>query len=266
MDNLSAVECFLLDMDGTFYLGDDLLPGAEEFLQFIGESKSKYIFLTNNSSKNSRDYHRKLEKLGLEVPPENIVTSGEVTAGYIKNKQQGATVYLVGTEKLKQDFVERGLHVTRKKEDDPDFLVLGFDTTLNYQKLWDAHDLILSGIEYIATNPDLVCPLENGATMPDCGSMIKLLETSTGGHRPRVIGKPNTLMIDYISEKTDIARQKMALVGDRLYTDIKTANKAGINSILVLTGETGREDLQASKNKPDYIFSSLKEMLQVVSD
>ena len=263
MANLPAIKCFLLDMDGTFYLGNNLIPGAAELLQLLEKTGRDYIFLTNNSSKNSGDYSRKLAEMGIDVSPRKIVTSGEVTANYIKNNWQKPVVYLVGTEKLKQDFIEQGLTVTENKEDNPDVLVLGFDTTLNYKKLWDAHDLILSGIAYLATNPDLVCPLENGATMPDCGAMIKLLETSTG-KRPQVIGKPNTLMIDYIYRKTNADKEEMALTGDRLYTDIKTANNAGINSILVLSGETRQQDLEDSNIQPDLVFTSLQEIFQTL--
>ena len=154
--------------------------------------------------------------------------------------------------------------MVKDKNRDIDFLVLGFDTTLTYEKLWDAHDLILDGVKYIATNPDFVCPLPGNKTMPDCGSMINLLKTSTG-KEPLVIGKPNTLMIDYVSEKTGISRDKMAMMGDRLYTDIKTAHNADITSILVLSGETNRQDLKKSSQDPDYIIRSIKELSEKLS-
>lgn len=129
----------------------------------------------------------------------------------------------------------------------------------NHKKLWDAHDLILDGIPYLATNPDYVCPLEDKKTMPDCGSIISLLKTSTG-KEPLVIGKPNTLMVDYVARKTGIDKKRIAMVGDRLYTDIQTAVNAKITGILVLSGETSREDLKSAPQKPDYIFPSIKEL------
>ncbi|MDI3547123.1 MAG: hypothetical protein PWR10_775 [Halanaerobiales bacterium] len=256
---LKEIECFLLDMDGTFYLGNRLIDGAQKFLQKIEQQNKKLLFLTNNSSKSSRDYQQKLEGLGVFVPPENIINSGEVTADYIKERKEGARVYLVGTPSLQDELEAVGLQVTTDKEGKIDYLVLGFDTTLTYKKLWDAHDLILDGIPYLATNPDYVCPLEDKKTMPDCGSIISLLKTSTG-KEPLVIGKPNTLMVDYVARKTGIDKKRIAMVGDRLYTDIQTAVNAKITGILVLSGETSREDLKSAPQKPDYIFPSIKEL------
>ena len=197
--------------------------------------------------------------MSLQFSLDKIINSGEVRVNYIKSKKENACVYVVGTPSLEEEFERLGMEVVKNKNKDIDFLVLGFDTTLNYEKLWDAHDLILDEVEYIATNPDYVCPLPGSKTMPDCGSMISLLETSTG-KRPFVVGKPNTLMIDYVSKKTGISREKMALIGDRLYTDIKTAQKADITSILVLSGETGMKDLEESPQNPEYIFYFIKEL------
>lgn len=256
---LKEIICFLMDMDGTFYLGNRLIDGAQKFLQKIERQNKKLIFLTNNSSKSSRDYQQKLEGLGVSVPPENIINSGEVTADYIKERKEGARVYLVGTPSLQDELEAAGLQVTTDKEGKIDYLVLGFDTTLTYKKLWDAHDLIIDGIPYLATNPDYVCPLEDKKTMPDCGSIISLLKTSTG-KEPLVIGKPNTLMVDYVARKTGIDKKRIAMVGDKLYTDIQTAVNAKITGILVLSGETSREDLKSAPQKPDYIFPSIKEL------
>ena len=256
---LNEIECFILDMDGTIYLGEELIPGADKFIKFLKNSKKEFVFLTNNSSKNSANYQQKLQKLGIDISQNRIITSGEVTADYVKKRDEKASVYIVGTEKLKEDFKGADLKIKEDKEEDIDFLVLGFDTSLNYKKLWDAHDLILRGTKYIATNPDKVCPLENGATMPDCGAIIELLHTSTEKY-PYVVGKPNTLMIDYISEIFGVEQGKIALVGDRLYTDIKTANKADIMSILVLSGETKRGDLEWAEQEPDLIINSIKDL------
>ncbi|MFW6269690.1 MAG: HAD-IIA family hydrolase, partial [Bacillota bacterium] len=246
--DLKDVECFLLDMDGTFYLGNELIDGALKFINVLKELDKEFIFLTNNSSKNTKNYQVKLKKMGVNVDLNHIVNSGEVTADYVKQKKENAVVYIVGTPSLEEEFKNINLEIVRDKNKDIDYLVLGFDTTLNYEKLWDAHDLILNGTSYIATNPDDVCPLPGGKSMPDCGSIIKLLENSTG-KTPLVIGKPNTLMIDYVSKKTGIKREKMAMMGDRLYTDIQTAHNADIMSILVLSGETNKKDLKdASQN------------------
>lgn len=257
------IQCFILDMDGTLYLGNKLIDGALDFIKKVTASNRIYFFLTNNSSKNSRDYQKKLAKLGIESSIEQIINSGQVTADYIKKLQADANVYLVGTNSLHQEFQTANLKIATERTQKIDFIVLGFDTTLNYQKLWDAHDLILKGVPYLATNPDYVCPLENGKTMPDCGSMISLLKASTG-REPLIIGKPNPLMVDYVLEKSGIPKGKTALIGDRLYTDIQTGINAGITSILVLSGETSECDLKNCQEKPDYVFPDLKEIARLL--
>ncbi len=256
---LKDIRCFLLDMDGTVYLGNNLIDGSLAFFEKIEKMGKKYVFITNNSSKNSQEYQYKLKSLGLEVDLVNIINSGEVTADYIKKQKKNATVYLVGTPSLEKVFKNHNINITNNKDEMVDYLVLGFDTTLNYKKLWDAHDLILSGVTYIATHSDYVCPLDKGKTMPDCGAIISLLKTSTG-QEPLVIGKPNTFMTKYIANKLGLNMGEMAMIGDRLYTDIQMAINAGITGIIVLSGETKKEDLKYSPQKPDYIFSSIKEL------
>ncbi len=257
------IQCFILDMDGTLYLGNKLIDGALDFIKKMTASNRLFFFLTNNSSKNSGDYQKKLAKLGIESSIEQIINSGQVTANYIKKRQADATVYLVGTNSLHQEFQKANLKIATERTQKIDFIVLGFDTTLNYQKLWDAHELILKGVPYLATNPDYVCPLENGKTMPDCGSMISLLKASTG-REPLIIGKPNPLMVDYVLEKSGIPKGKTALIGDRLYTDIQTGINAGITSILVLSGETREGDLRNCQEKPDYVFPDLKKIARLL--
>ncbi|AGB41676.1 phosphoglycolate/pyridoxal phosphate phosphatase family [Halobacteroides halobius DSM 5150] len=264
MNDLANIECFLLDMDGTFYLEDHLIPGALDFIETLEKQNKEYVFLTNNSSKSSRDYQTKLKRLGLCVPLDKIINSGEVTADYIYNQNSEAKVYVVGTNSLKAEFEEIGLEVITKGEvldhnQSVDYVVLGFDTSLNYQKLKVAHTLILEGVEYIATNPDYVCPLAGGKTIPDCGSMIDLLKASTG-KEPLVMGKPNDAMVNYILSTQDLKKDKIAMVGDRLYTDVKFAINADITSILVLTGETDLAQLEESQQNPDYVLDSIKKL------
>ncbi|MFP4661990.1 MAG: HAD-IIA family hydrolase [Halanaerobiales bacterium] len=259
MNNIQDIECFLLDMDGTIYLGSNLIAGAKEFLEKLEATGREFYFFTNNSSRSPLDYYKKLSGLGIEISRERIITSGQVTINYILEKKIAPLVYLVGTPSLAKQFKARGIQLTDEKTEDVDFLVLGFDTTLNYKKLWDAHDLILRGVTYIATNPDYVCPLAGGKSMPDCGAMISLLKTSTG-KEPLVIGKPNTLMIDFVQEKTGFTKDKIAMIGDRLYTDIQTAINAGITSVLVLSGESTKADLHKAEQDSDFVFNSVKEI------
>ena len=194
---------------------------------------------------------------------DRVFTSGEATTLYLKKENPGAKVYLLGTPLLEQEFIEAGFKLVNTKETKPDYVVLGFDTTLTYEKLWRACDFIREGIPYIATHPDFNCPLEGGKFMPDTGSMIKLIEASTG-ILPRVIGKPNSYIVDTLLEKYGLGRQDVAMVGDRLYTDIKTGDNAGITSILVFSGETTEYMYEKSSIRADYTFLSIKELMDSI--
>lgn len=255
---LGKIECFLLDMDGTIYLGNQLIDGAAHFLEVLRQQGKEYFFLTNNSSRDKLAYVDKLEKLGIAADPVQVITSGEATAIYLNTIKPGAKLFLLGTDTLAAEFARHGFALVGKA-DNPDYVVLGFDTTLTYKKLWEACDLIRDGVDYIATHPDINCPLEGGRYMPDTGAMIAFIQAATGCV-PRVIGKPNREIIDAVLTRTRAARQYTAMVGDRLYTDIAMGQKAGLTSILVLSGETKREDLEGSQFQPDYVFASVGEL------
>ncbi|GAA0178968.1 HAD-IIA family hydrolase [Clostridium sediminicola] len=257
MKNIKDIECFLLDMDGTFYLGNEIIEGSLEFLDTLKAQNKEFLFLTNNSSKNKYAYQKKLAGLGCEVDPNRVFTSGEATTIYLKNRKQGAKIFLLGTALLEEEFIKAGFELIKDRSIRPDFVVLGFDTTLTYEKLWIACDLIRDGVEYIATHPDYNCPLEDEKFMPDTGAMIDLINASTG-KRPYVVGKPNKTIIESLCEKYGYDKSKVAMVGDRLYTDIKTGENAGVTSILVLSGETKLQDYENSDVNADFIFPSLK--------
>jgi 4-nitrophenyl phosphatase len=253
---LSDIQCFLLDMDGTFYLEERLLPGALEFIEVIRAQGKEYIFLTNNSSRNRGHYAKKISRMGLDVPENRIFTSGEATALFLKRKSPGARIYVVGTEFLEEEFRQHGFVLD---EQNPEMVVLGFDTTLTYQKLWKLCDLVRAGLPYFATHPDLNCPTKDGF-MPDIGAMIAFVQTSTGRLPDQVIGKPNRTIIEEMSNKLHIPLEQLAMVGDRLYTDIALGENTGITTILVLSGETQPADLDESPFKPDYIFNHIGEV------
>lgn len=253
---LKDIRLFLLDMDGTVYLGDRLFPETHAFMERIGQNGAEYLFLTNNSSSSRIRYAQKLERLGLPTPEDRIFTSGEATTLYLRSQKPGARVFLAGTPALEEEFLQAGFHLTGCQEGPPpDFAVLGFDTTLTYQKLWRLCDLVRAGVPYIATHPDFNCPVEGGY-MPDIGAMIAFVEASTG-RRPLVIGKPNPPIVEAVAARTGIPLQQTAMVGDRLYTDIAMGANSGITSILVLSGETSREDLAESDIRPDYVFEDI---------
>jgi HAD superfamily hydrolase (TIGR01457 family) len=263
MDKFKKIKCFVLDMDGTIYLSNKLIDGALEFLDKLTEQSKKFLFLTNNSSKNRKAYKEKLAKLGCFVEEDMVFTSGEATTIYLNKIKTGAKVFLLGNEYLEEEFEDNGFVLIKDRSETPDFVVLGFDTTLTYNKIWIACDHIVNGVPFIATHPDINCPLAGGKYMPDTGAMIKMFEASTG-ISPLVIGKPNKQVVDSIIEKYSLERDELAMVGDRLYTDVKLGINSEIVSILVLSGETTKSDLEKSDFKPDYVFDSVKEIKEAI--
>lgn len=259
MRNLREIKCFALDMDGTFYLGGQLLPGAVEFMRYLGNTGRRAIFVTNNSSRSASYYAEKLTKLGWPAKPEDVLTSGQAAASYLLTCKVKPRIFLLGTTDLRREMEASGLELT---DTNPDFVVLAFDTSLSYDRLVKACDFIRQGLPFVATHPDINCPTETGF-IPDCGAMTAMIQVSTGVS-PKVIGKPNREMIEAMFGRINATRAETAMVGDRLYTDIATANNAGISGILVLSGETGREQAAASTVKPDYIFENLRELKQAL--
>jgi 4-nitrophenyl phosphatase len=253
---LAPIRCYLLDMDGTFYLGDDLLEGALHFIDVITNQGIDYIFLTNNSSKDRDLYVTKIRRLGLDISPDKIFTSGEATALNLQASNPGGRLYVVGTPSLEQEFIQHGFILD---DEQPEMAVLGFDTTLTYQKLWKLCDFVRAGLPYIATHPDFNCPTPTGF-MPDTGAMMAFVKAATGREPDRVIGKPNRTIIDELSKKLALPISQLAMIGDRLYTDIALGQTTGITTVLVLSGESSREDLEVSPYKPDLVFENLGEV------
>jgi len=256
---LGDIRCFLLDLDGTFYLGEKLLPGALKLLNLLVEGNIDYLFLTNNSSKNAGQYVEKLTRLNVKVGKEHILTSGEATTIYLQKEMPNAKVFIVGTRALKEEFVNCGFRLVESK---PDVVVLGFDTTLIYNKLWKICDFVRDGYPYIATHPDINCPTETGF-MPDIGSFIALIESSTGRKPDVVIGKPNDYMVEAVLERIGHKKDEIAMIGDRLYTDI-AMGRTGVKTILVLSGETKKSDLELSKIRPDIIVEDLRGVVRLL--
>jgi HAD superfamily hydrolase (TIGR01457 family) len=253
---LANVRGFLLDMDGTFYMGERLLDGSLRFIQTIRSQDKDFLFLTNNSSKSRQQYAQKITSLGLSIAIDKILTSGEATAIYLNQTSPQARIYLVGTPALEEEFL---LNKITLVEENPDYVVLGFDTTLTYKKLWKLCDLVRAGIPYIATHPDFNCPTETGY-MPDIGAMIAFVKASTNREPDLVIGKPNRMIVDAASIRMGLPIDKLCMIGDRLYTDIAIGRTSNITTLLVLTGETRMDDLRGSQFQPDYIFNNLGEV------
>lgn len=253
------IKCFILDMDGTIYLGNELFSFTKDFLKKVEETGREYYFFTNNSSKSQQDYIEKLERFGIRIKRQQMMTSTHVISRYLKQHYEVKSVYVVGTPSLIQEFQYFGINVT----EDPDIVVLGFDTTLTYEKLSKACHYIRNGCTYFGINPDWNCPMEGGTFIPDCGSMAKLIEASTGRF-PEFFGKPSKHTLDYIIQQTGYEPDEIAIVGDRLYTDIAVADQSDVTSILVLSGESTREDVKTSDVKPNVILEDLSEITKML--
>lgn len=260
---LRQKKLYLFDMDGTLYLGDRLYGFTAELLHALKATGRRYLFMTNNSSKSVEDYIKKLEKLGIPAQREDFITSSQATAYYLKAHHPNKTLYVCGTGSLRRELEQEGLRTTGSVAD-AQCIVMGFDTELTFQKLHDVCYLLLTraDIPYIATNPDYVCPTEFGS-VPDCGSVCDMVYNATG-KRPVVIGKPAPLMPLLAMERWGFSKEETAVVGDRIYTDVKCGLNAGITGILVLSGETTREILAASPEKPHLVLEDAGEILQAL--
>lgn len=262
---LRSKKLYLFDMDGTLYLGDRLYDFTLELLSTLKATGRKYLFMTNNSSKSVNDYVKKLKKLGIEATRDDFMTSSQATAYYLHKHHEGQKLYVCGTESLKEELRMEGFTVTTKLEE-VQCIVMGFDTELTFQKLHDVSYLLLTrkDMPYIATNPDLVCPTEFGS-VPDCGSVCIGIKNATG-REPVVIGKPSPLMPQLAMEKLGIQRDEACVVGDRIYTDVKSGLNAGITGILVLSGETTRQILAESEDKPHLVLEDASEILEAIRE
>ena len=257
---LSDVRCFLLDMDGTFYLGGELIEGSLDFIDRVLATGRNYMFLTNNSSHNANFYVEKLRRMGLETDRSHILTSGEATCEKLRALYPGKKAFVLGNEYLVEEFAEAGVPVDN---DDPDIVVVGFDTTLDYDKMRRVCDFVRAGLPYIATHPDFNCPTETGF-MPDIGAILAFIEASAGRRPDLVVGKPNTGIVEAVLRRTGLRVDQLAMVGDRLYTDIETGLRSGMLSILVMSGETTERMLAESGTVPDLKFGRLSDMIPML--
>ena len=277
INRMRKIKTFLLDLDGTFYLGDHILPGSLRFIEVLRQTGRDFFFVTNNSSKNASYYAEKISRMGVSVSPHQIFTSGEATVYYLQSMGigKGAKLYVAGTEYLKDDFRKAGFNPDWAAEctvrratgaadcadysaaEPPEAVILGFDTDFDYARLTQIGNLIRRGVPFIVTHPDLNCPTPDGP-VPDCGALTAAVVAATGVE-PVVVGKPAVHMIDAFCAKYGTERNTLAMVGDRLYTDIAIGINAGILAVLVLSGETTADDLKAATYRPDLVLKDLGE-------
>ena len=261
---IKQIKLFLFDMDGTLYLGDRLYDFTVELLNAIKQNGGKYMFMTNNSSKSVVAYIEKLKKLGIEATKDEFITSSQATAFYLKKYHNNATLYVCGTQSLKDELVGEGFKITENL-DEVECIVMGFDTELTFKKLHDvSYMLCTRELPYIATNPDYVCPTEFGS-VPDCGSVCDMIFNATG-KRPVVIGKPEALMPQLAMEMAGVSKAETAVIGDRIYTDIKSGINAGAVTVLVMSGETTYEVLEKSEAKPNIVLEDAGLMIPMIKD
>ena len=257
-EKLQPIRCFLLDMDGTFYLGDRLIEGSLEFLDALRKTGRTARFLTNNSSRSAAAYARKLERLGVPEEYRDVISSAHAAAHYCQRKYPGGRCFLMGNQDLREELACMGMNL---QDENPDYVLLAFDTTLAYDRLCVLCNHIRAGLPYIATHPDFNCPTETGF-VPDVGSFMALIEASTGRRPDVTLGKPYGGLGVEAMERTGFSKREMAVVGDRLYTDVATGVKHGLTGILVLSGEAGTEDLETSDVQPDLVFDRLSDMIR----
>ena len=237
---LRRIRHVALDMDGTLYLENSLFPFTLDFLAQMRKAGIGYSFLTNNPTKSVADYLAKLARMGIEADEGNMYTTSLAAIDYLRERHPSARrLFLLGTPSMVEQFEKAGFEATADSPDDvPDALVVAFDTTLTYSRLCRAAWWAAQGIPYIATNPDRVCPTDQRTILVDCGSLQACIATASGRKPDIVLGKPDPTMLDGIRSRHGLRPEEIAMVGDRIYTDIAMGHNAGAVSVLVLSGET----------------------------
>jgi len=247
-------------MDGVLYTGSKPIKGAERAVEFLRKSGKKVIFLTNNSESTRASYMKKLARMGIIAREDEVITSGQVTADYIRKENPDARVFAIGGKGLIQELKLAGLKLVRP--DRATHVVVGIDQSLTYEKLRGGLKALLSGAEFIATNPDNLYPTEKGLS-PGAGAIVAALERSSM-RKAKVIGKPSSYMIRFVLKILGIKPNEAAIIGDQINTDIKAGRKTGLMTILVLSGVSKSEDVvkvRGTKNAPDFVIGSLEEVI-----
>jgi len=263
-ETLREKKLYLLDMDGTLYLDDDLFQHCIDFLDAIRHNGGQYLYLTNNSSKSVDKYVEKLNRLGIPAEPDEFFTSTDAACVYLAQNYHGNKLYALGTASFRQQLSKAGFPITDHLEDGIDGIIMGFDTELTFQKLDDACRLLTTKPEimYVATNPDWVCPTSYGY-VPDCGSVSQMIYNATK-RKPYFIGKPEPAIAQLAMAKVGHKADETVLVGDRIYTDIACGVNAGITTVLVFSGETTREVWEASEVKPTFTCQSITDIWEAI--
>ena len=260
-NKLIEKKLFLLDMDGTIYNDETIFDGTLDFLDYVKSIGGRYIFITNNSSKSIDDYLKKVHRMGIEATADDFYTSTDATIKYLKDNFKDPLIFASGTKSFIEGLKKANLRITTEVDNNADVILMGYDTELNYQKLINLCIMLKNkNAPYIATNPDLVCPVNFGF-VPDCGSVAIMLKNATG-RTPTYIGKPEPTMINLVCESLGYSKEDTVVIGDRLYTDIASGNNAHVDTICMLSGEATLEDLENDKtNIPTYIYKDIRTLV-----
>jgi HAD superfamily hydrolase (TIGR01450 family) len=254
---VSDYSTYCFDLDGTLYVGSEEIEGAVYTVNKLEEIGKRVFYISNNSSKNKTDYCKRLHSLGINAKESQVILSSDATIKFLQNNEV-KKVFVLGTNSFKKSILDSGIDLCSHN---PEFVVVGYDTELNYGKLIDACRLINQGVDFIATHCDPVCPSENGP-IPDIGLITKMLEDTTGKKVYKVFGKPSKEVIESIIEIENLDPEGILMIGDRLYTDIQMAKNAKIDSLLVLSGDTSRDELERQPKLPTYVLNSISDILK----
>ncbi|EHI99411.1 HAD-superfamily hydrolase, subfamily IIA [Clostridium sp. DL-VIII] len=256
---LKDKKLFLLDIDGTIALDTTLIDGTLDFMNHVLRIGGKYIFITNNSTTSIQDYITKFKKFEIKVDETSFVTSSYATALYLRETYRDKKIFVLGTASFIQELRSFDINVTEEQEDDIVCAVVGFDNELNYRKIENICELLLTrDIDYVATNPDFVCPTRFGF-VPDCGSICQMIGNAVK-REPLYIGKPNKAIVEMCLKQTGFTKDETLVIGDRLYTDIACGINGGVDTAVLFTGEATKEDLVDTEFKPTYSFETIKDL------
>lgn len=264
MNKLAKKKLFLFDIDGTIAVGNDLLPGTAELLDYIASVGGKAYYITNNSTKSNMDYVKKFrECFGLDTTEDLFITSGYMTLQFLLKNYAKGKIYVLGTASFIRELRRNGLHIVETAEDNIACVVVAYDSELNYNKLIEACKVLsTTDVPFYGTNPDLCCPIDFGF-IPDCGSICEMITHSTD-KLPTYLGKPSPDVVRICQETSGFSDEETLVVGDRLYTDIACGINAGVETCVVFTGEATAEDLSTTPYKPDYAFENVQELLDYI--
>jgi NagD protein len=261
---LAKLRHIVFDMDGTIYLGDKLFPATLPFLATLRQLGVGYSFVTNNCSRSRAEYVEHLREMGIDAPADSVLTSIHATVHYLHEElPEARRLFVLGSPGGNEDLRIAGYEVV---DDDPDAVIVGFDRELTYDRLCRTAYLIRQGLPYVATHPDRVCPTDEPTVLPDCAAICALLETAAGRPPDAIPGKPRPAMIEEVMDRHGLKPDEVAMIGDRLYTDVRMALDAGVLAVLVLTGEASAAEAAAlpAAHRPDLIVKDLDELSELL--